>query len=286
MLLEVHCFREVKTIMLNPLTIFTWGYWGWGNATRRLVEAVDAVERARGYSPPFFVDVRWRRTGRAQGFVDDAFEKVAGGERYRWIQGLGNLAIDSGDPNAIKIANPEAAAELLDLAAEAASRRQRIIFFCACEWPREIGKRCHRDEDALLGVNEAQRRGVAVEIVEWPGGDPITVDLHLSTERVRQIRRGRKSIPLPETQLPLATAAGMPHGSIAVLKAPGLEDVLAIVGPACFRDGGWVLPIEGGVQSGSQFQTVQQEAQRLRTARGLEPRVVEAAGAGVSASAL
>lgn len=42
----------------RSLTIFTWGYWGWGNATENLVEVVDAVERARGYRPPIFVDIR------------------------------------------------------------------------------------------------------------------------------------------------------------------------------------------------------------------------------------
>ena len=37
------------------LTMFTWGYWGWGSATRQLLEAVDAAEIDRGFKPPFFV---------------------------------------------------------------------------------------------------------------------------------------------------------------------------------------------------------------------------------------
>jgi hypothetical protein len=50
-------------------TIFTWGYYGWGNATPQLVESVDAVETSRGFEPPIFVDIRIRRNVRAKGFV-------------------------------------------------------------------------------------------------------------------------------------------------------------------------------------------------------------------------
>jgi hypothetical protein len=37
---------------MNKITIFTWGYYGWGNHTPEFVEAVDAVERSRGLKPP------------------------------------------------------------------------------------------------------------------------------------------------------------------------------------------------------------------------------------------
>jgi hypothetical protein len=36
---------------MSRQTLFSWGYWGWGNATEQLVEAVDAVETSRGYQP-------------------------------------------------------------------------------------------------------------------------------------------------------------------------------------------------------------------------------------------
>jgi hypothetical protein len=36
-------------------TLFTWGYYGWGNHTPDLVKAVDAVETNRGFQPPMFV---------------------------------------------------------------------------------------------------------------------------------------------------------------------------------------------------------------------------------------
>jgi hypothetical protein len=57
------------------LTLFTWGYWGWGGSTRstrKLVQAVDVAEKKRGQKPPFFVDIRLQRSVRAKGFIGDA----------------------------------------------------------------------------------------------------------------------------------------------------------------------------------------------------------------------
>ena len=59
-------------------TLFTWGYYGWGNHTPSLVEAVDAVETERGFQPPIFVDIRLRRSVRAAGFTGQAFERLVG----------------------------------------------------------------------------------------------------------------------------------------------------------------------------------------------------------------
>ena len=39
------------TLTTKPTTIFTWGYYGWGNATLSLIKAVDAVEASRGFEP-------------------------------------------------------------------------------------------------------------------------------------------------------------------------------------------------------------------------------------------
>ena len=75
---------------MKRLTIFTWGYYGWGNHTTQLVKAVDAVEASRGFEPPIFVDVRIRRTVRAIGFQGTNFEKLLGPKRHRWMKELGN----------------------------------------------------------------------------------------------------------------------------------------------------------------------------------------------------
>jgi hypothetical protein len=48
-------------------TLFSWGFWGWGTSTPQLVEATDALEAARGFNPPVFVDTRLLRSGRAPG---------------------------------------------------------------------------------------------------------------------------------------------------------------------------------------------------------------------------
>lgn len=81
---------------MEPSTLFTWGYWGWGSATEQLIKAVDAVEVARGFKPPMFVDVRLSRKVRAPGFDGNAFENAVGTSRYRWLDSLGNVAIRDG----------------------------------------------------------------------------------------------------------------------------------------------------------------------------------------------
>jgi len=93
---SVRASRSPQEAQKSPLTLFSWGYWGWGTATQRLVEAVDAVEKSRGYRPPLFVDIRIRRVGKAPGFVGNAFKQTVGPCRYKWLQGLGNLAITHG----------------------------------------------------------------------------------------------------------------------------------------------------------------------------------------------
>jgi hypothetical protein len=153
-----------------PLTIFSWGYWGWGKATEQLVRGIDAVELDRGYAPPIFVDIRIRRTGRAAGFVGEAFRDTVGDTRYRHMKGLGNENVLDHKPGT-KIRNPAAAAELLRLALEEARNNRRVLFYCACDYPWHDGVRfCHRDEVTDLLRTEARSSGRAIEIVEWPGG--------------------------------------------------------------------------------------------------------------------
>jgi hypothetical protein len=58
--------------MPTRFTIFSWGYYGWGNHTSRLVQAVDTVEGSRGFKPPFFVDIHIWRSVRPAGFAGSA----------------------------------------------------------------------------------------------------------------------------------------------------------------------------------------------------------------------
>jgi hypothetical protein len=97
------------------------GYYGWGNHTPELVEAVDAVETSRGFQPPIFVDIRIRRSVRAAGFTGPAFERLLGQDRHRWMKALGNRFIETKTGPHIQIADPAAADELLDLSIEKVS---------------------------------------------------------------------------------------------------------------------------------------------------------------------
>src|SRR5262245_51914957 len=125
-------------------TLFTWGYYGWGNHTPQLVKAVDAVETGRGFKPPVFVDIRIRRSVRATGFNGPAFERLLGPNRHRWMKSLGNKFILSRTGPIIQIAEPEAAYELLDLALQLAKDNRRLLFFCSCQWPQRDSDSCHR----------------------------------------------------------------------------------------------------------------------------------------------
>ncbi len=71
---------------MKRLTAFSFGYWGWGNSTERLIQAVDAVERFRGFKPPIFVDTRINRSVRANCFNGNAFGDLLGPSRYRSLE--------------------------------------------------------------------------------------------------------------------------------------------------------------------------------------------------------
>ena len=148
------------------LTLFTWGYWGWGNSTRELVRRIDAAEKKSGFDAPVFVDIRVQRAVRAEGFNGSAFEQVAGPERYWWLPSLGNRNVKANKPG-IRIADPYSARTLLDLAIHYERQNRRIYFFCACKEFRW----CHRKKVANLVRKEAGRRHRRIRILEWPGID-------------------------------------------------------------------------------------------------------------------
>ncbi len=252
-------------------TLFTWGYYGWGNHTPQLVEAVDAVERSRGFEPLLFVDIRIRRAVRAKGFQGNAFEKLLGQDRHRWMKSLGNKFIVTRIGPNIQIAEPAAADELLDLGIESARRKQRLLFFCSCQWPRCDGEiHCHRATVAELVLAAAKKRGVPVEIVEWPGGKPQEIELDVTPQMFAAIRKGRMTVPLGD-QPDLAQVAGLPWGSIATIQAKG-EKLHRVVGPAISQTAGWALPVFPYFpDAGTSLSEYKKEAEQLRKAWGLNP---------------
>lgn len=255
----------------TPLTIFTWGYYGWGNHTPELIEAVDEVETHRGFAPPIFVDIRIRRTVRAKGFQGSAFEKLLGPGRHRWMKSLGNKFIQTRTGPNIQIADPSAANDLLDLAVEAGQRKQRLLFFCSCPWPRCDGDiACHRTTVAGLLLKAAQKRGVPVEIVEWPGGKPGVINLDVTPKTFGAIKRGRVSVPLAENPN-LAQLAGLPWCSIVKLHSDH-ETLHRIIGPAIRQPDQWVLPVlNPDIDLAKSLAEYEQEARKLGSALGLTP---------------
>ena len=224
---------------MKPFGMFSWGFWGWGTATAQLIAAVDVAELDRGFSPPVFVDIRFRRSGRAPGFRDDAFERLLGRQRYRWMPTLGNSSI--GTRRKTKIACPPAAAHLLDTALDAAERRARVIFYCACESP--WASNCHRHIVAGLVRRVARLRRLPVRVQEWPGGKPSASPemLRVSPDIFRAAAHGALAIPLPSSRAPREWV-GVPWGTLVVLRA-GKEELPIGVGPARYRAGHWVLPV-------------------------------------------
>ena len=221
----------------KPATIFSWGYYGWGSATKQLVKAVDAVETARGFKPPIFVDIRLKRQGRAVGFKGNAFEKLLGPTRHRWMNSLGNLRIASHTGPSIQIADPSAAEDLLNLALEAAEDRRRLLFFCGCDWP----KGCHRSKVASLVQTVSRKQGESVQVVEWPGGEPEKLEMDLSKSMFDALAEC-KQLFIPLGKRPdLSRFAGLPTGT--VIEGRFDHDMVRVIsGPAVFRREQWHLP--------------------------------------------
>jgi hypothetical protein len=264
---------------LAATTIFTWGYFGWGNATASLVEAIDAVEAGRGFEPPVFVDIRIRRSVRAKGFQGNNFEKLIGPTRYRWMKSLGNRYIETRTGPQVQIAEPSAAAELLAFALECASSKQRILFFCSCQWPRCDGQiACHRATVAELLLQATERIGSKaaaplIEIVEWPGGEPARIDLDVPAQVYHALRRRRMTVPLG-SHPKLAVFGGLPWCSIATLRAENSseQELYRIVGPAIRQPDQWVLPVLGGfADRAGTLAACEEEAGKLRLDLGLIP---------------
>jgi hypothetical protein len=230
---------------MKPVSVFTFGYHGWGPWTERLVEAVDKVERARGFDLPTFVDIRIRRSVRAPGFRDDAFEHLLGASHYRWMPDLGNRQIIERRGTKVRIARPEAAYELLGMALAAGEERRRLIVFCHCPFPRDEGKiACHRTTVGTLLLRAARKLNVPLQVVEWPGGRPKHLRIKVEPDQLKEITKARQVIPAGK--FPLATLAGLPWCSVVSYWIASGETVHRVTGPACWQKGkGWRLPVMG-----------------------------------------
>jgi hypothetical protein len=228
---------------MTELTIFSWGYWGWGTSTEQLVQAVDALEAARGFKPPVFVDIRIRRAVRAPGFNSDAFENLLGESRYVHMRSLGNRFVVTRSGRRIQIDDPSAAGLLLNKARDLAQKKQRVIFFCSCEFPylQGSGYDCHRTTVAGLLLKAAKQQKTKVTVVEWPGDEMRALEISLPATVAQKLKRDAKSIPLGK-ELPRGDFAWVPPGSIVRINS-SLGAFSVAVGSMKYGRNGWSLPI-------------------------------------------
>jgi hypothetical protein len=254
--------------MARILTAFSWGYHGWGNAAKEFVRAADKIEKSRNHRPPIFVDIRYHRSVRAPGFRDKEFENALGKSRYVWMKELGNKSIREKTRRRTKIVDPRAAFELLDTIQSAQRTKRRIVFFCSCRLPHDDDKTCHRVEVRRLLLKAAKKRGVRLEIAEWPGGFlKGTLRKNVAANDFNKIINGAKSLRISANDLSLA---GLPWRAVADFRS-GENRAAVGIDPARCDKRGWFLPIFA-VDQGLNFDRLRRNALLERRLMLLEPR--------------
>jgi hypothetical protein len=262
--------------MPAPITIFSFGYDGWGPHTRELVKLVDQAEREDNFQPPLWVDVRHRRNVRAEGFQGNTFARLVGLDRYLWLQGLGNGGIDKG--TGIDINYPNDAAILLWIATREAERRRRVVFFCSCPFALIDGElECHRWRVGSLLLREATRADIPITVVEWPGRTAVHITREVSPKIFQRIRRavernrqGFWRMPIKDL-LPYIPKV-LPHCSIVTVQSAG-GALKLVTGPAN-PSNGWHLPIEASFEGARLTARERQRVKRLGKSEGYSPRLM------------
>jgi hypothetical protein len=231
---------------MKTIRAFTWGYWGWGSESKHFVRAVDWMEKKRGFLPPVFVDLRLARGGRAANFKGREFENIVGSRRYVWMPKLGNRRIKTKKGKPIQIADPTAAKDLLDLVVDKVKNRRRVIMFCACEEPilkMDDGfPSCHRVEVASLLLKAARRRGLKLELSEWPGESPVSIRVKADDLQQRALATGARYIPIGSVDSGLPSMAVLGWGSNVRFDTPQ-ERWTVVTGPASIAKDRWRLEV-------------------------------------------
>ena len=288
---------------MNERHAFTWGYWGWGNESRHFVEAVDRLEKRRGYEPPVFVDLRFSRGGRAANFKANAFAEIVGPERYRWMPQLGNKRIGSKRGPPIQIADPAAASTLLEHIDALQRANRRLIMFCACARPwlkLDNGyPACHRVSVATLLLRLAEKRRLPLTIAEWPGSAAASLALVCDPRQIKALTTRAKYIPIG------ALAKNPPHIAVlgwgSIVRFNGREISWTVVtGPAYARGGEWRIQVMNDAYAGAssiinaetapghpiekRLRSTQVSSLDLRGHEGISPSISRARTAGSTAN--
>lgn len=255
---------------------FTWGYWGWGSESKHFVWAVDWLAKKRGFLPPVFVDLRISRGGRAANFKGNLFKDIVGIRRYVWMPKLGNRRIKSKKGKPIQIADPRAANDLLDLIVDRAKDRRRVIMFCACEEPllkMDDGfPSCHRVEVATLLLKEARKRGLLLELSEWPGESPVSIRVKANDSQRKALANDARYVPIGGVDGKLPSMAVLGWGSKVRFESQD-ESWTVVTGPATIGRNQWRLEIvQDGMFTGRRAMTSARKRGESLLRAGYGPR--------------
>ncbi|MDG5814234.1 hypothetical protein QA601_04035 [Chitinispirillales bacterium ANBcel5] len=257
----------------QPPLVFTIGYKGWGTRSKEFLNVLEKSEKQRGFGFPFFADIRIHRSARARGFSGTQFEKLTGSGRYFRFKKLGNVNAKTGSGYPVKVEDPSAIGELLDLINNNWINGCRTVVFDGCPWPihPQAGV-CHRYVIGSLLLHEAKQRAQNLAVVEWPGGEPQETVIRVNKQEFYSIKKGRKSVPAGNNYhhdlvtLPWASPVRINFGTSELLRFCGP--------PQLSSRKNWLLPILETGDTTSSLEVVKRKAAEIRAALGLEPRSV------------
>lgn len=243
-----HVLSKLRAQVTNasrppPPRVFSWGYKGWGTSIPETIEMFDAVERARGFQPPLFVDIRARTAVRSEGFrgAKSPFARALRKSRYRELKELGNAEVTT-RRGPMRLIAPAAINELLGLVLRAQHEQRRVVFFCSCASPLEFHS-CHRRLVAKQLVKVARDLGLPLAVEEWPGGAPrrTSVTVRVDAAEFDGLCSGDSSIDLGRSR-PAAKVLALPVGSVIRVKANRREALASVLAPV-LRLRRWRLPL-------------------------------------------
>jgi hypothetical protein len=219
---------------MASIRVFTFGVGLWRGSSLLLFEATRAVETARGFAPPLLADAAQHDPNGTRPCDGTSFEPI---DASRSTVLAAAPARGRADDRALA---DQAGQRLLELALDRSARDQRVISCCPC-WVNQPDCRRHKVADRLLAA--ARQAGLDVEIVEWPGGEPRDVTVHVRPEEVDRVRHGALSLEAP---LPLSELAGLPWASVVRARS-GEREAAFMSGPAQPTHGTLMLPVYASV---------------------------------------
>jgi hypothetical protein len=159
---------------------------------------------------------------------------------------LGNKRIVSKRGKRIQIADPSAAKDLLELIIDKAKDRRRVVMFCACEEPilkcDDGLPNCHRVEVASLLLKAAKKRGLMLQMSEWPGESPVSLRVKANDSQTRAFATGAHYIPIGSVDARLPAMVTLGWGSNVRFVSPD-KTWTVVTGPASVARNKWRLKV-------------------------------------------